>query len=623
MLGAMPSTLRDLVADRARTLGGAPALLAPGRDAWSYARLGRGIERAGAALARLGLAGGSRVAILLPNGRDAAAAILATASWTPCAPLDPRIDATQAARLFASMRIAALIVDAEGREGAVATAARHAGVSLVEFQPAADDEDELFRLAARDARSPSAQRPPTRDDVALLVHTSGTTAAPRIVPITHTALLAVGARSTVRADDRCLCMSPLHTNSGFGVGVMVPLKASASSVIVPGYEEAAFFAWLEAFRPTYYSASPTVHAAIADAIVRRGARLPASVRFVRSSSAGLTAALQARLESTLGVPVIQGYGSSEAGLIAQDEPGVRRAGSVGRAADIEIRIVDDAGRELPRGTPGEIVVRGPAVMRGYENDEEANRDAFRDGWYRTGDIGSLDDDGYLTVTGRIREMINRGGLKVAPAEVDALLLGHPAVQDAAAVGIAHRTLGEDVVAAVILRPGATADADELRQFALARLAPHKVPSRIVFVDAFPRGALGKVQRAVLAESIAQRLHASMLAPRDTDEALIAGIFAAVLNLPSVGALDHFFELGGDSLSGAQIVARITAATGVPLKPAALFQAPTVEQLARVLAAARQSPVPGTAAEPALVRREHRRVAATALPRGPDDATDAS
>jgi hypothetical protein len=246
-------------------------------------------------------------------------------------------------------------------------------------------------------------------------------------------------------------------------------------------------------------------------------------------------------------------------------------------------------------------VRGPAVVRGYENDPAATRAAFRDGWFHTGDIGRFDGDGYLSITGRLKETINRGGLKVAPAEVDAVLLGFDGVRDAATVGVAHRSLGEDVVAAVIPAPGATLDADALRGHALAHLAPHKVPSRIVVVDDLPRTSLGKVRRGELARLLEERLRAAHVAPRDADERLVADAFAAVLRLPAVGALDHFFELGGDSLSGAQVAARLAATAGVGLSAATIFEAPTVEKLARALAAARAR----ERAEPPLVRRERR------------------
>jgi acyl-CoA synthetase (AMP-forming)/AMP-acid ligase II len=597
------ATLRDHCARHARASGTRVALAAPDRPDWTYAKLERGLERAGAALAALGYGRDSRIASALPNDRVAAAMLLAGSTWAALAPLDPRLDATQARNLFEAMRIDALAIAPNGADAPIALAARDAGLALLVVTPAADYEGDLFALSADRTRAPVAARAPASDDIALLATTSGTTGVPRVVAMSHAVLDAGGRRAALTAHDRVLALSPLFTSSGFGVAITVPISVGATSMIVPGYDEWSFFGLLASYRPTYYSASPTVHAAIADALERRGAKLPPSVRFVRSSSNGLTAELQARLEATLGVPVIQGYGSTEAGLIAQDDPppGHRKPGTVGRPIG-EIRIVDDAGRELPVGSEGEIVVRGPAVVRGYENDEAATREAFRGGAFHTGDLGRLDDDGYLSITGRIKEMINRGGLKVAPGAVDAVLLSHADVQEAATVGVPHRSLGEDVVAAVILKPGATADGEAVRRHARENLAPHQAPSHVVIVDALPRGALGKVRRAELAAMLEDLLRGPYVAPRDDDERVVAEAFASVLSLPGVGALDHFFDLGGDSLSGAQVLARIASRSGVALNAAALFDAPTVERLARAIDGARKR---AASAEPPLVRRERR------------------
>jgi amino acid adenylation domain-containing protein len=594
---APPATLRELFALQGRRRGAQPAILAPGRAAVSYAELARGIERAGAALGALGLGRGQRIATALPDGRDAGLAMLAAMTWSTCAPLDRRLDAATCANLFAQLGIDALIVE-DGDAPAAAIAARTSGVPLLHLAAVSEGSEDLFVLRAESRRTAVAPAPPRPDDVALVAQTSGTTARPRVVPITQRALVAIGAREGIGERDRFLCISPLCTTSGIGNGLTVPLRSGATTVLCPGFDATRFFEWLEAFQPTFYSASPTVHAAIADALAARRVALPVSLRFVRSSSNGMTAALQQKLEAVLGVPVIQGYGSTEAGLIAQDSPlpGRRRAGSVGQAVDGNaLMILGDGGRALPPGHDGEILVRGPAVMRGYENDPEANRLAFHDGWLRTGDVGHLDADGYLYVSGRVKEMINRGGRKVAPAEVDAALAGHPAVQDAASVAIPHPSLGEDVVCAVVLRSGADATAAELRTWARAHLAPYKVPSAVVLVRELPRNALGKVQRTTLAGTLADSLRAEFVAPRDADETLVARIFAAVLGAQRVGARDDFFLQGGDSLSAVRVLARIAADTGVELAPDALFEAPTVEELARRLASERNRESAGESA----------------------------
>ncbi len=619
---APAATMRDLLALRSAGGGASPAILAPGLPAISYAELAIGIERVGDALAALGFGRGHRIATALPDSRDAGLAMLGAMTWATCAPLNPGLEPDASATLFAQLRIDALIV-AEGDTSSVGAAALAAGLPIIRVSAAATGGADLVALRAESPRAPVAPVPPLPEDVALVMHTSGTTTRPKVVPSTHRALCVPGRRPTLAADDRFLCISPLHTSSGIGNGLTRPLRAGASTVLCPGFDAELFFSWLDTFRPTYFSASPTVHAAIMDAVLSRRHALPGSLRFVRSSSNGMAASLQEKLESVLGVPVIQGYGSTEAGLIAEDAPppGQRRAGSVGKAAGTEILIVDEHDAAMPAGSVGEILVRGPAVMLGYENDPEANRRAFHEGWFRTGDLGHLDPDGYLYITGRVKEMINRGGLKVAPAEVDAAFLRHPAVQDAATVGIPHPSLGEDVAIAVILRPGATISATALRAWALAELAPFKVPTSVAFVREFPRNALGKVRRAALAQSLEGTLRPAFVPPRNADEIFVAGIFSALLEQSAVGALDNFFELGGDSLRAAQVLARVAAATGIELTPAVLFESPTVEQFALRLRDARceaRSPAMDT---PQLVRRTHRRVAATVVPTPPARPAD--
>ena len=607
-----PETTLELLASQHQARGSAPAILAPGREPVSFAALRAEIDRVGVALAGFGLGRRSRIAVSLPDGPDAGLAMLAAMSWATCSPLDPRLDAAPAwSTLFAQLRIDALLTTEDA--SAAVQAARASGLTIVRVSAPASDTPELLALRAESARSPVASTAPRPDDVALVVLTSGTTSTPKVVPLTHRALVCAAGPRPIGPADRCLSISPLHTTSGLGFGLIMPLAKGASTVLTPGFDAALFFDWLETFKPTFFSASPTVHMAIIDEILRRRPTLPGSLRFVRSSSNGMSAPLQERLESLLRVPVIQGYGSTEAGLITQDAPppGERRIGSVGRTQGAEIRIADPDGEPLPARSAGEILVRGLGVMSGYENDAEANRLAFRDGWFRTGDLGYFDADGYLFLSGRIKELINRGGLKVAPAEVDAVFMRHPDVSDVATVGMPHPTLGEDVVTAIIARQGASITADQLRQYALGHMSPAKAPTSVVFVDDFPRSALGKVQRGALAEVLKTRLRPEFVAPRDAEEELVATIFTSLLGLPRVGALDNFFDLGGDSLRAVQLVSRICAETGLQMEPIASLEASTVEQLARRLRTLRRDPAARAAGHSSLVRRARRPDAAMA------------
>ena len=240
-------------------------------------------------------------------------------------------------------------------------------------------------------------------------------------------------------------------------------------------------------------------------------------------------------------------------------------------------------------------------MSGYEVNPEANRAAFANGWFRTGDLGRLDSDGYLTITGRLKEIVNRGGEKLSPRDVEASLREHLAVREAAAFAVPHPTLGQDVAAAVVLEPGASAAEDELRGFLFGRLPDYKIPTRIVIVDEIPKGPTGKIQRLGLADRLADRLAAEFVAPRGDTETLVAQLFAEVLGVEQVGATDNFFALGGDSLRGEQVLARLRTRRSLNLPPTALFKMPTVAEFAREIEAARGRPRKSTP-EPPLTRR---------------------
>jgi acyl-CoA synthetase (AMP-forming)/AMP-acid ligase II len=266
-----------------------------------------------------------------------------------------------------------------------------------------------------------------------------------------------------------------------------------------------FFGWMAAGQPTWYTAVPTMHQAILSRAGRNAEIIEATpLRFVRSSSASLPAPVFQALEETFGCPVIEAYGMTEAShQMASNQlpPGLRKPGAVGAAAGPEVGIFSLDGAALPTGEAGEICIRGENVTPGYRDNPKANADSFRNGWFRTGDEGVMDADGFIRITGRLKEMINRGGEKVMPREVDDTLMEHPAVAQAVTFALPHDKLGEEVAAAIVLKEGATADAREIRAFAGKTLAPFKVPREIVFLDEIPKGATGKLQRIGLAEKL--------------------------------------------------------------------------------------------------------------------------
>jgi acyl carrier protein/NRPS condensation-like uncharacterized protein len=355
-----------------------------------------------------------------------------------------------------------------------------------------------------------------------------------------------------------------------------------------GFDTAAFFGWLTEFRPTWYTAVPAIHRAVlSEAERHKASARQSSLRLIRSASSTLPAKLLSGLETLFGVPVIDTFGMTEAATqIAANPLDRRKLGSVGRSAGAEIRIQDPDGRRLSPGQRGEIALRGPTITRGYDNDAAATRDAFRGGWFRTGDLGYLDEDGYLFIVGRIKEVINRGGQKVAPGEVEEALLNHPDVVEAAAFPVPHTRLGADVGAAVVLRSGATANAQKLRDFVRKRLAGFKVPGLIRIVPTIPKGAGGKIRRGELAAALAltpstapERRGRKMAAPRSDLERQIAKFWAELLDVDQIAIDQDVFALGVDSITVTQMISRLREHFGVDFSFKDTFDAPTVAALA--------------------------------------------
>jgi acyl-CoA synthetase (AMP-forming)/AMP-acid ligase II len=462
------------------------------------------------ALNHLGVGRNDRVAIVLPNGPEMATAFVCVGSGATTAPLNPAYRQDEFEFYLRDLDAKALVVDAGAETPAVAVA-RRLGVPVVELVRERDRGAGTFSLRAVDAMGGAAARPGPAgpDDVALVLHTSGTTSRPKMVPLLQRNVTA-SARHIVATlglgpADVCLNVMPLFHIHGLIAATLSSLAAGAQVSCSPGFNALRFFAWLDEVRPTWYTAVPTMH----QAILARAERNPESVarsrlRFVRSSSASLPPQVMAALEAAFRAPVIEAYGMTEAAHQMASNPlppRPRKPGSVGVAAGPEVAVMDERGSLLGRGAIGEVVIRGPNVTPGYEANPEANARAFADGLLRTGDQGVIDAEGYLRLTGRLKELINRGGEKISPLEVDEVLMDHPAVQQVVTFGVLSEKLGEEVAAAVVLRDGQAVTERELREFAAVRLADFKVPRRIVFLPEIPKGATGKLQRIGLAAKL--------------------------------------------------------------------------------------------------------------------------
>ena len=486
------------------------AIGAPGRPALTYRGLQDLAARTVASLNRVGIGRGDRVAIVLPNGPEMATAFVAVAAGATSAPLNPAYRAEEFDFYLSDLHAKALLIQ-RGFDSPARAVATRRQVPIIELVPIADGAAGDFTLDTGDMppATPAAGGLAAAEDVALVLHTSGTTSRPKIVPLRqrNVAASAHHIRETLALThgDVCLNIMPLFHIHGLIAAVLASLAGGASVSCTPGFNALKFFGWFDEVKPSWYTAVPTMHQAIlARADRNKDEVARGRLRLVRSSSASLPPQVMEALEATFGAPVIEAYGMTEASHQMASNPlppRPRFPGSVGIAAGPEIAIMTDDGDLLPAGELGEIVIRGPNVTDGYEANPEANAKGFTNGWFRTGDQGYLDPDGYLRLTGRLKELINRGGEKISPLEVDTILMDHPAVAQVATFAVRHDKLGEEVAAAVVLRDGMSLDERTLRDFAAQRLADFKVPRKILFMAEIPKGATGKLQRIGLAKQL--------------------------------------------------------------------------------------------------------------------------
>jgi acyl-CoA synthetase (AMP-forming)/AMP-acid ligase II len=459
----------------------------------TYRLLRQHVGRVADTLASLGVARTDRVAIVMGNGAEAVVAVLGATIAAAAAPLNPACTEDELRYYVDDVSARALIVPRGG--GEAARRAWRAGAPLVELaiEPGG-------KLAIEASPKPAARKSagsPGPDDVALVLHSSGTTGRPKRAALRHRNLAAsarhIVATYSLSSLDTVLCVMPLFHIHGL-VGCTLSTFASGGTVVIPNrFNPVGFRRILAAQKPTWYSAVPTIHQLILAR--QRGPHPGSSLRFIRSASSKLHEATLLGLEETFGVPCLEAYGMTEAShQIASNPlpPASRVSGSVGRGVGVRIGVMDDQGQLLTVGASGEVVIQGPNVIDGYDDNPEADARSFTNGWFRTGDQGFLDSAGYLTLVGRLKEMINRAGEKIAPHEIDEALLKHPAVAEAVSFGVPHDTWGEVVEAAVVLRSPVTEA--QLVRHCREHLADFKIPTRLYLVESIPKGSTGKIQR---------------------------------------------------------------------------------------------------------------------------------
>jgi acyl-CoA synthetase (AMP-forming)/AMP-acid ligase II len=493
---------------------GAPdstALSTPGGTPLTYRALRALAERTLATLNAQGVGRNDRVAIVLDNGPEMAAAFVCIASGATAAPLNPVYRAEEFEFYLTDLNAKILVIERDKASPAVEVANK-LNIPIVRLAATPDKGAGTFALEFPEGLTLAKTTKPglaTPDDIALVLHTSGTTSRPKIVPLAQRNVCASArhVRETLALSgaDRGLNIMPLFHIHGLVAGTLAPLSAGGEVCCTTGFNALRFFSWMGELRPTWYTAVPTMHQTILSRASKSADVIKANpLRFIRSSSSSLAPQIIKELEEVFGAPVIESYGMTEAAHQMASNPlppGKRKPGTVGIAAGPEVGVIDAAGNLVPAGATGEIAIRGPNVMSGYENNPKANGEAFSNGWFRTGDQGVMDEEGYVTITGRLKEIINRGGEKISPREVDEVLMDHPAVQQCVTFALPHDKLGEDVAAAVVLREGAEAGEKDLREFAAKRLADFKVPRKIIILSEIPKGATGKTQRIGLARKL--------------------------------------------------------------------------------------------------------------------------
>jgi oxalate---CoA ligase len=594
-----PSTIRAYIDDIVSIDPHRPAVYSPASKPLAYAGLQNLVRQTATHLEQSGVSTTDRVGVLLPQGAENAMVCLSLMSAAICVPLNPGYTRSELDERFEQLGINALITDKHTCPDGLAIAAqRDIPVYILEANEGGLAGEFSLQPTQMQATRSGGQLdavPTTADSIALILQTSGSTGRPKTVALSHRNLLAstrnVAASLNLDSADRCLNMLPLYHIGALLDLMLAPLSVGGSVFFGRDMHAQSFFAYLHAYSPTWYQAVPTM---LYDIVLkcRREQRAigNTSLRFCRSVSSPLPEAVRTDFQRYFNIPVVQIYGMTETagvitgGLYQQDAD----CNSVGKSSGPDVAILDEAGNLARAGQRGEVIVRGENVFAGYEGSD--NRE-FVNGWFRTGDEGFLDDEGFLYLVGRIKDIINRGGEKISPLEIDQLLITHPAIRDAACFSSPHLSLGEDVAAAIVLEQGQVLTEPGIRQFLSGKLASFKIPHHIFFVESLPRTVAGKLQRHLLtlqffppqSEGESAKGAAGEIAlPETPREKMIAAIWQEILDIPQIGLHDNFFDLGGDSLSVTEFVAELELRLKRSVTAGMFFDHPTIAEFDQFL-----------------------------------------
>jgi acyl-CoA synthetase (AMP-forming)/AMP-acid ligase II/thioesterase domain-containing protein/acyl carrier protein len=589
---ATASTIGEALAARAARNSDSPAIVHPGLGTISFGTLVARLQEIDRQLQAAGLGPNARVGIALPRGPEAALLSVAVCCRAILVPINPNLAPADLQAELARIRLHALIVQADAPVPEWVAAAGD-GFGLFLAKKAVTSFEQVALEQVRPVPDPPPAADVTAQSWAAIFKTSGTTGVSKRVPVTHENLIEM-ARKMERwlklgPADRSACIMPIYYNAGFKATLLVPLLIGCSVALPESPSPNDFDRWVEELRPTWLTSAPPFLQAVVEKLSGPQVSAPPrhALRFVLSTASYLPEATRREAERLLAIPVVEFYGLCEAGMMtapafpAEDT----RPGSVGRIPEGELAIRDDDGAFLRAGQTGQVVLRGPSVMPGYLFDDiEGVPSGLQDGWLATGDLGTVDADGFLTIAGRSKEIINRGGEKISPYDVEKALLQHPAVREAAAFAVPHPRLGENVGAAVVLHPGAEATSVELIDFIYDRLAPFQMPRHIHVVDSLPVGATNKISRPSLSAAFANHQRPREL-PGAPLELQIAEIWQRFLKLDEIGMDDDFFEIGGDSLQATEMLLELEEITRHRIAPSEVRAQLTIRQLSETLSKA--------------------------------------
>ena len=590
------SSIHGSLQDRATRSPDKQALLGIDGESFTYKSLWQCICETSTSFKARGITSRDCIAMVVPESISTALTFLSVSAVAKCAPLNPAYSKNDFEFYLEDLKPSALIIPA-GYDTVAVEVAKVNEIPVWSIMGPSTEAPSQFALEGESVKHDNASiELPSPDSVALILHTSGTTSRPKMVPNSHLNLAtsAGNVANTLKlsSDDRGLNVMPLFHIHGIVGCLLSSLTAGSSIVCGVGFKNDRFLDWAREFKINWYSAVPTIHQAVL-AQAKENPEIAAALqfRFIRSSSAPLPPAVFHEMEAVWKAPVIESYGMTEAShqmTSNQLPPGQRKPGSVGVPAGPEVVILNDSNTILPQGQIGEIAIKGANVTTGYVANPEANAKAFTAGWFRTGDQGRFDEDGYLFLTGRLKEMINRGGENIAPKEIDEVLIEHDAVTQAVAFAVPHPTLGEDLAVAVVLVSDASVTENELRQFVSEKLADFKVPTRILFVPSIPKGPTGKLQRIGLFEKLQSYFETDFEAPEDEEEQAVATYFSEILEVDKVGRTDNFFYLGGDSLKAQRVLSRLSSQFNLEIMPSTFFRFPNPQLLGAEIKRLRQS-----------------------------------